>query len=458
MAMYDTIIAISTPIGESAVGVLRLSGSEAIGYCSKILNKSNALQNQTSYTIKYYRIIDPETLDIIDDTLITVFKSPHSYTGEDIVEISCHGSPFILKKVFNIFLKLGVRPAEPGEFTERAYLNGKMDLTQAEAVNDLIRAHTEFARLSAQNQIQGKFSGIISNIHSKILDLLSQIEAGIDHSDLDEIFIDAMEIKDRIMNIREEIFTLLKTAVTGKITREGIKIAIIGAPNTGKSSLMNYLLQEDRVIVSEIPGTTRDLIEEELNISGISVRISDTAGIQDTNDVLEIKGIERTKKAIRESDLRIMLFDSSRMISPDDEMIFHMVKDLKCIYVLNKRDLPEIITGNIIYKKFNIKAIPVSIIDKNGIDLIEKAIVDFYYSFGFNPARDVLVTNARQEELLNKTERYLFKALSALDHNLSEEFIASDIRKALISIEEITGKSSDDEVLKRIFSKFCIGK
>ena len=456
--MNDTIIAVATPAGASSIGVVRLSGPDAASVCGKAFRDKRENGRFDDRSLRFGKIVDPDSGEILDDCLLSFFRSPRSYTGEDVVEISCHGNPLILREVCGLLVRLGARYARPGEFTERAFLNGKMDLTQAEAVNDLIRAHTPLSRRSALTQLDGGLSSALRVIHEKTLDLLAKLEAAIDHGDLDEEFIAKDETVKRIGEIGGLVGSLLKTADTGKMTRDGIALAIIGAPNTGKSSLMNLLLKEDRVIVSDIPGTTRDVVEDEISVNGIPVRLMDTAGVRETDDAIERKGIEKTAAAIDRADLRVFIFDSSREIGKEDRTLFGRVRDKRNIIVLNKSDLGRVTGAGDIEKEFGVRPLEISAEKGTGVSELEAAISDFYYSFGYDPAKDALVTNLRQENLLRGARENLGRALEAAEQGLSEEFIASGIRKARLCIEEIGGKTTDDAVLDRIFSEFCIGK
>lgn len=454
----DSIIALSTPVGESAIGVLRLSGGNVIPLIEPVFHSKNLLSKQKSGTLQLGKMVRPDTGEMIDEVLIAVFRNPHSYTGEDVLEISCHGSPLILKEMLEFLQSLGMRIAEPGEFTQRAYLNGKMDLTRAEAVNDLIRAHTRYSKLAALSQLEGNLASKTSDIHNDILSLLAQLEAAIDHSDLEEIFIQPEVIESSIHLIRNKIAALLNTAKSGQLAREGVRAAIVGAPNAGKSSLMNLLLQADRVIVSDIPGTTRDTVESELSVKGLSVRLIDTAGIRPSSDRLEELGIERSRKAIEEADLRLMVFDASRTVSSEDREIVQLIQNKPNLYILNKTDLPQVTTPALLKEMFGFETLSLSVNSGEGLDTLEEAIHEYYFSFGCDPARDVLVTNARQEGLLRGADSALEIALQTLRDHLSEEFIASGVRKARAAVEEIAGKTGDDAILDRIFSQFCIGK
>ena len=454
--MKDTIIALATPSGESALGLIRLSGPDAGAYAKKLL-KLNSGKNIENRLVNVGKIFYPENC-LIDEVCAVFNKAPFSYTGEDTVEITCHGNPLIINEIINAFLAYGARIARPGEFTERAFLNGKLDLTSAEAVNDIIKARTRYSMAAALNQLQGKLCKEIDKIHSKIIDLLAELEASIDHSDLDEKFIESGEIKSILMDLIQEADRLLQTAPAGKMAGNGVQAVIIGAPNTGKSSLMNLLLREERVIVSEIPGTTRDVIHETLNILGIPVNIYDTAGIHDSGDFLEKKGMEKTVDLLKKSDIRIVVLDSSRPIKKEDKKIVRDVSDLSNIFVLNKTDLEGVTYLKDIKKIFGIDAIPISAATGKGLEILEKAFYDFYFSFGYNPEKDTLIANARQENLLCKTRDCLSRGLQSLENGLSIEFLASDVQAARKNLEEITGKTSDEFLLEKIFSKFCIGK
>ena len=454
----DTIAAIATPVGTGSIGVIRVSGNKAIDIGGRCFYGSAGLADSPHGSFRHGRLVNPETGEIIDEVIVSVFRAPHSYTAEDTLEISCHGNPYILREALDLIVAQGARHADPGEFTLRAYLNGRIDLTQAEAVDDLIRAHTGYAKTAALAGLSGKLSGALAEIHSSLLDLLALFEASVDHSDLDIDFQSPSEYISSINTIRGRILKLLSTARAGKILSGGLNTAIIGAPNTGKSSLMNLLLREDRVLVSEIEGTTRDTVEDELNIGGIPVRLIDTAGIRATGDSIEKMGIERSLAALEKAGLRIAGFDSSRAVSEYDREIFGLVKDKDCIYVLNKSDLPGKFTPGDFKKEFGADALALSAATGDGLPALENAVREFYFSLGVNPSVDTMVTNARQEECLREAAGYLEKAVSAIESGLSEEFAASDIRKARGAVEEITGKTSGDAILDRIFSKFCIGK
>ena len=456
--MDDTIVAIATPVGESSIGVIRLSGKNTFKIIEEIF-QSKKFKNQKQKTFPMVcigKIIDKN--NVIDEAVVTFFKAPHSYTGEDVVEISCHGNPYLLKNVLDIITSKGARLAKPGEFTQRAYLNGRIDLLKAEAINDLIRAHTRYAHLAAISQMEGKLSEKINELYSKLLDILASVEASIDHSDIEETFLPSKTLFDWLVDLRSKVEKLLSTAKTGKITVSGLKVALVGAPNTGKSSIMNALLREDRVIVSDIPGTTRDVICDELSIRGISVRLFDTAGVRESSDILEKKGIEMTDRVIKEANLIAFVLDGSRKVDKSDMEIFEKIKERDFFIVLNKIDLPVQTTPEDVLKIFGKNPLCISAIKCENISRIEDEIEKYYFSTGYSPETDILITNARQENLLREVIESISKAIESLKRGLSEEFIASDLRKAKVAFEEMTGKVADDAILDRIFSRFCIGK
>ncbi|MGC8765265.1 MAG: tRNA uridine-5-carboxymethylaminomethyl(34) synthesis GTPase MnmE [Brevinematia bacterium] len=456
--MNDTIVAIATPVGESAIGIVRMSGKDSINILARIFKSkkfSGDISNSSFPCVFFGKIVDSE---IIDEAIVTIFKAPNSYTGEDVVEISAHGNPFILKTILELTLKYGARLAKPGEFTERAYLNGKMDLIKAEAINDIIKAHTKYSLLSSISRLTGKLSEKLNDIEDKVIDILTLLEAAIDHSDIEETFLSPERLDELLHSLKEETSSLLSTSKAGKISASGLKVAIVGAPNVGKSSIMNALLNEDRVIVSDIPGTTRDVITDEISIRGISVYLFDTAGIHNAEDIIERKGIERTKKTINEADLIMFVLDASREINNNDKELFELIKSKDNFIVLNKIDLPIVINRDDIKNLFGKEAIEISALEKRDIIKIEDEIEKFYFSLGHSPENEVLITNTRQENLLKKAFEYTEKAIHSFHSGLSEEFIASDLRKVKSFIDEITGKSKDDAILDKIFSRFCIGK
>ncbi len=454
--MNDTIVAPASAIVESAVIVIRLSGREAI----KIVNRcfSKDVYATPARTAIFGTFKDPDTDEAMDKSLVTVFRAPASYTGEDLVECSIHGNPVLASDLIKLFIRLGARYALPGEFTQRAYLHGKLDLSQAEAVNSLIRAHTRHARNQALWHLNGDLSKRLLPVHESILHLLSLLEVAIDHSDEELDFAGHDKLMQNIDDCVRPISDLISTARSGQMLTQGMRVALIGAPNVGKSSLMNALLKKDRVIVTDIPGTTRDIIEEEINIKGLPVRLIDTAGIRDTNDHIERLGIARSIEQSKKADLRVLIFDASRLLNDNEKSAARKITDGAALCVLNKIDLPIKTNVQTLEKLFKLPVIPLSAKNYNGLDELETAIEKSYYSHGFDPENDLLIANARQETCLRAALGHLNDARAALEKGLSEEFIASDIRKARLQIEEISGKTDDDAILDRIFANFCVGK
>ena len=353
MKEFDTICAIATPIGEGGISIIRISGNNALDMASSIFRPKNKqdIKNMKTYTMRYGNVINAENNEIVDDVILSYMKGPYSYTGENVVEINCHGGVVATNRVLNEIVKSGARLAEPGEFTKRAFLNGKLDLSQAEAVIDIIRAKTELSMKSAIMQSKGSLSKEIGELRKYLLNVLALIEYAVDFTEDDEDIIDdnlLSQIKDGINKTIERIKKLLKNADEGKIIRDGLNMVIVGKPNVGKSSLLNALLREKRAIVTDIPGTTRDIIEEYINIDGIPVRIIDTAGIRDTEDTVEKIGVERSKEKIEEADLVVLMMDSSREVDDEDKLIIDAVKDKKYITLLNKIDLNRKISDDII--------------------------------------------------------------------------------------------------------------
>jgi len=449
------IIAPATAPGIAGVSMIRVSGSHSIELVDQIFRGSYSLKQKKANEIAFGKIISPKDSKLIDEVLIGIFHAPYSFTGEESLEIWTHGSPYIVKEVIKLLESLGAIMAEPGEFSMRAFLNGKIDLTQAEAIRDLTQAQTKFAHIQAISRLEGGLSKKINDIHTNILDLLAILETAIDHAEEEydlEIDNSYISIIDNIVN---SIKLLLSTSKIGKMSIDGIKIALIGRPNVGKSSLLNTLVDEDRVIVSPIAGTTRDIIEHRISCNGLTMCFFDTAGLRDTKDSIELQGTERTIKTINEVDIILHIFDSSMELQKEDQKIITLLEntDKYIISILNKIDLPEILQLNSRYDR-----LMVSTINNEGINQIFEKICSYYHSGNIDPENEVLIANIRQESLLTQVLEYLNKAKQSTLNKESEEFITAHIRNARISLEEIVGKTTDDTILDRIFSQFCIGK
>ncbi len=459
--MEDTIAAIATPPGEGGIGIIRISGEEALDILKKIFVPVNKqyLEKPESRKMVYGNIIDPSSGKIIDEVLCVYMKGPKTYTVEDVVEINCHGGMVPLRKTLELVLKNGARSAEPGEFTKRAFLNGRLDLSQAEAVIDLIKAKTDKTFDVAMNQLEGKFSKKIKNIRKKLMDVLVNITVNIDYpnEDIEELTYDNLE--KNLSDIKEDISKLIASSETGKIIQEGLKVSIIGKPNVGKSSLMNNLLNEARAIVTEIPGTTRDTIEEYLSIRGIPVLLTDTAGIRETNDIIEKIGIEKSKQSFNEADLVIFILDGSRTLSEEDYEIIKYIDERKTIVVLNKLDLDQVVQKEDIERLLpNTKILETSMHSQQGIETVEEEIEKMVYGGKVNQSDSIMVTNVRHKDILVKAEQSLKDALHMTLQKEALEFIEIDVNSAYESLGEIIGETVQEDIINEVFARFCLGK
>jgi len=446
----DTIVALATPAGIGAISVIRLSGSESVKSVDKIFLGKSRLANCTSHTIHYGKIFDSNK-ELIDDVLISVFRSPNSYTGEDSIEISTHGSPLIGQKIIQSLLKHNVRIAEPGEFTKRAFLNGKLDLAQAEAVVDVINSRTDASLRGARNQLDGMLSQKVDTLREKLINTSSLIELELDFAEENIELVSLQKVSILIGEIINEIDRLLKTYSFGKVIRDGVNVAIVGRPNVGKSSLLNYILKESRAIVSEIPGTTRDVIREEVSIDGILFRLHDTAGIRLTHDNIEKEGVTRSHDAIKNADIVLFVNDIISGFASEiyDQLLNLTAKD-RIIKVLNKIDLnPSDLTET------NIK---ISAITGEGIENLFCKLKDKVVSTENYSEQMAIVSNLRHFEALSKAKEYLVNAKNSIEKKMSGEFISLDIRSAEDSLGEIVGKITTNDILNNIFAHFCIGK
>lgn len=460
MYIDDTIAAISTPVGEGGIGIVRMSGKDSLDIIARIFKsfKNKNVNEMKSYTMMYGFIVDPKSNEKVDEVIISYMKAPNTYTREDIVEVNCHGGVVAVKRILSLILENGARLAEPGEFTKRAFLNGRIDLSQAEAVIDLIRAKTTESMHIALEQSQGKLSSKIKNIMHRLLGILAHIEASVDFPEDDiENVVSSKIIKDS-NEIINELNSLIKNAETGKILREGLNTSIVGKPNVGKSSLLNALLEEKRAIVTDIPGTTRDVIEEYINIRGIPVKIIDTAGIRETSDIVEKIGVEKSKEYIEKSDLIIFMVDSSRPLDDEDLEIIELIKNKRTIVVINKIDLPSASDLDTIKKYFNDESIIyASVNTEQGIEDIKQKIEEFVYS-GEVKSKDIYVTNVRHKDILYKAKESIEKGIETIESLLPLDIASVEYRDAYLKLGEITGDTAAEDIIDRIFNDFCIGK
>ncbi len=459
MFIDDTIAAIATAPGEGGIGIIRLSGSNALDIANKMFRPlyRDSIGDYAVRTLIYGNIYDEGI--VLDEVLLAYMKGPHSYTAEDVVEINCHGGFISVRKILELALKSGARMAEAGEFTKRAFLNGRIDLSQAEAVIDIINAKTDKSHELAQSQLEGSLSKKIKNLREMLTAVLAQVEVAIDYPEEDIEFITYKELIEKTEAIQREVVQMYKTADTGKILREGLQTAILGKPNVGKSSLMNSILGENRAIVTDIPGTTRDIIEEFVNIKGIALKIVDTAGIRDTDDVVEKIGVEKSRKHLKSSDLTLVVLDNSREIDQEDIDILESVDRSKTLVILNKIDLESKLDLDIVKKYVDeINIINISALKNEGLDLLHDRIEDMVFSGEISNSGDVMITNSRHKDAIYKAMKAIEDAISSLNDEMSYDFIEVDLKDAWDALGYINGDTISEDLLDTIFSNFCIGK
>ena len=459
MKITDTIAAISSAAGNSGIGIIRVSGDEAIEVVDKIFrpaNKNKKLANVESHTVHYGHIMDGDKT--LDQVLVIVMKNPHSYTGEDTVEIDCHGGMLILKKVLDLVLKNGARTAEPGEFTKRAFLNGRIDLSQAEAVMDLINSKNDFALNSSIEQLKGGVSDAIKDIRKDIIYHIAFIESALD--DPEHISLDGYdeEITKMLSENINKISKLVNSFDNGRIMKEGIKTVILGKPNAGKSSLLNLMLGEDRAIVTDIEGTTRDTLEENINFNGLSLKIIDTAGIRDTEDLVERIGVNKAKEIAKEGDLIIYVVDGSRELDDNDREIIKLINDKQAIILVNKSDMDTVINIDELKKDSNRDVILFSAKNGEGMEQLEEEIRNMFYSGKVTYNDQDYITNARHKEALENALESLKQVKNSVDAGMPEDFYSIDLMDAYTDLGLIIGESVEDDLVNEIFSKFCMGK
>ncbi|TCU66248.1 tRNA modification GTPase trmE [Tissierella praeacuta] len=456
-----TIAAISTAVGEAGIGIVRISGKDALNIGNYIFegNKVQELKDDHNRKLVYGHIVDRQNNQLIDEVLISYMKGPHTYTREDMVEVYCHGGIISVKKVLELILSNGARLAEPGEFTKRAFLNGRLDLSQSEAIIDIIRAKTDKSFEASLNQLEGSLSRKIKEIRNILLEMIAHVEVSIDFPDEDIEEVTYEDLEKSGNKVKEELEQLLSTAERGKILRDGLNTVILGKPNVGKSSLLNAVLRENRAIVTDIPGTTRDIIEEYVNIDGIPLRIIDTAGIRNTDDLVEQIGVDKAKETVEKADLIIAVFDASREMSDEDYEIIELIKDKKSIILLNKTDLPtkydEAYLKSIINNR---EIITTSITSGVGVDLLERSIKNIFYSGEVEVYSDTIVTNVRHKNQLVKALQNINQAIKDIKGNVPIDCIEVDLKNCWENLGEISGDTIGEDILDKIFSEFCIGK
>ena len=458
---FDTIAAISTAPGEGAIGIVRISGDLAISIASSIYQcGTKQLEEQKTHTIHYGHIVDPKSGEVYDEVMVSVLRAPKTFTREDIVEINCHGGIVAINRVLQLVLRMGARLAEPGEFTKRAFLNGRIDLSQAEAVMDLIRAKTDKSMQLAMRQLDGQLSHLIQNLRQEILNTLAQVEVNIDYPEYDDVEEMTLQLlREKTQQVLQGIRALLNTASQGKILRDGLKTAIVGRPNVGKSSLLNVLLREEKAIVTDIAGTTRDTIEEYVNVRGVPLQLIDTAGIRETDDVVEKIGVERSRKALKEADFVLLLLNQSETLQEEDIRLLETTKGMKRIILFNKTDLPSKLSKEDIALYANEEEIvTTSMLNKEGIDQLEEKIAGYFFQGQMNERDATYLSNTRHIALLEKAEQALVEVQNGIEMEMPVDLIQIDFTRAWDLLGEITGDSVQDELLTQLFSQFCLGK
>ncbi|MFD2389976.1 tRNA uridine-5-carboxymethylaminomethyl(34) synthesis GTPase MnmE [Enterococcus gallinarum] len=458
---FDTIAAISTPPGEGAISIVRLSGEQAISIADAVFQSGKKkLIDVSSHTIHYGHIFDPEKYQMMDEVMVSIMRKPKTFTREDVVEINCHGGIVVVNQILQLVLRQGARLAEPGEFTKRAFLNGRVDLSQAEAVMDLIRAKTDKAMNLAINQLDGNLSRLIRQLRQEILETLAQVEVNIDYPEYDDV----EELTTRLLlekanQVQKQIQALLQTAQQGKILREGLSTAIIGRPNVGKSSLLNHLLREEKAIVTDIAGTTRDIIEEYVNVRGVPLKLVDTAGIRETEDIVEKIGVERSRKALSEADLILLVLNQSESLTPEDKQLLDITSGNKRIILLNKTDLPSRINQeDLVPYLENEPAFPISVLTSEGLDQLEQAIADLFFGGNTGDKDASYLSNTRHIALLEKAEHSLAEVIQGIESGMPVDLVQIDMTRCWDYLGEIVGDSVQDELITQLFSQFCLGK
>ncbi|HII1263423.1 TPA: tRNA uridine-5-carboxymethylaminomethyl(34) synthesis GTPase MnmE [Staphylococcus aureus] len=456
----DTITSISTPMGEGAIGIVRLSGPQAIEIADKLYKGKHLLNDVPSHTINYGHIIDPESKEVIEEVMVSVLRAPKTFTREDIIEINCHGGILTINRVLELTMTYGARMAEPGEFTKRAFLNGRIDLSQAEAVMDFIRSKTDKASKVAMNQIEGRLSDLIKKQRQSILEILAQVEVNIDYPEYDDVEDATTEfLLEQSKEIKQEINRLLDTGAQGKIMREGLSTVIVGKPNVGKSSMLNNLIQDNKAIVTEVAGTTRDVLEEYVNVRGVPLRLVDTAGIRETEDIVEKIGVERSRKALSQADLILFVLNNNEALTQEDYTLYEVVKNEDVIVIVNKMDLEQNIDINEVKDMIgDTPLIQTSMLKQEGIDELEIQIRDLFFGGEVQNQDMTYVSNSRHISLLKQARQTIQDAIDAAESGVPMDMVQIDLTRTWEILGEIIGETASDELIDQLFSQFCLGK
>ncbi|HEH3060693.1 TPA: tRNA uridine-5-carboxymethylaminomethyl(34) synthesis GTPase MnmE [Staphylococcus aureus] len=456
----DTITSISTPMGEGAIGIVRLSGPQAVEIADKLYKGKHLLNDVPSHTINYGHIIDPESKEVVEEVMVSVLRAPKTFTREDIIEINCHGGILTINRVLELTMTYGARMAEPGEFTKRAFLNGRIDLSQAEAVMDFIRSKTDRASKVAMNQIEGRLSDLIKKQRQSILEILAQLEVNIDYPEYDDVEDATTEfLLEQSKEIKQEINRLLDTGAQGKIMREGLSTVIVGKPNVGKSSMLNNLIQDNKAIVTEVAGTTRDVLEEYVNVRGLPLRLVDTAGIRETEDIVEKIGVERSRKALSQADLILFVLNNNEALTQEDYTLYEVVKNEDVIVIVNKMDLEQNIDINEVKDMIgDTPLIQTSMLKQEGIDELEIQIRDLFFGGEVQNQDMTYVSNSRHISLLKQARQTIQDAIDAAESGVPMDMVQIDLTRTWEILGEIIGETASDELIDQLFSQFCLGK
>ncbi|HCZ8727571.1 TPA: tRNA uridine-5-carboxymethylaminomethyl(34) synthesis GTPase MnmE [Staphylococcus aureus] len=456
----DTITSISTPMGEGAIGIVRLSGPQAVEIADKLYKGKHLLNDVPSHTINYGHIIDPESKEVVEEVMVSVLRAPKTFTREDIIEINCHGGILTINRVLELTMTYGARMAEPGEFTKRAFLNGRIDLSQAEAVMDFIRSKTDRASKVAMNQIEGRLSDLIKKQRQSILEILAQVEVNIDYPEYDDVEDATTEfLLEQSKEIKQEINRLLDTGAQGKIMREGLSTVIVGKPNVGKSSMLNNLIQDNKAIVTEVAGTTRDVLEEYVNVRGVPLRLVDTAGIRETEDIVEKIGVERSRKALSQADLILFVLNNNEALTQEDHTLYEVVKNEDVIVIVNKMDLEQNIDINEVKDMIgDTPLIQTSMLKQEGIDELEIQIRDLFFGGEVQNQDMTYVSNSRHISLLKQARQTIQDAIDAAESGVPMDMVQIDLTRTWEILGEIIGETASDELIDQLFSQFCLGK
>lgn len=456
----DTITSISTPMGEGAIGIVRLSGPQAVEIADILYKGKHLLNDVPSHTINYGHIIDPESKEVVEEVMVSVLRAPKTFTREDIIEINCHGGILTINRVLELTMTYGARMAEPGEFTKRAFLNGRIDLSQAEAVMDFIRSKTDRASKVAMNQIEGRLSDLIKKQRQSILEILAQVEVNIDYPEYDDVEAATTEfLLEQSKEIKQEINRLLDTGAQGKIMREGLSTVIVGKPNVGKSSMLNNLIQDNKAIVTEVAGTTRDVLEEYVNVRGVPLRLVDTAGIRETEDIVEKIGVERSRKALSQADLILFVLNNNEALTQEDYTLYEVVKNEDVIVIVNKMDLEQNIDINEVKDMIgDTPLIQTSMLKQEGIDELEIQIRDLFFGGEVQNQDMTYVSNSRHISLLKQARQTIQDAIDAAESGVPMDMVQIDLTRTWEILGEIIGETASDELIDQLFSQFCLGK